>query len=144
MHEIIEINPKDEKYEEYYANNKKINEEIKRIIEFNKLVLNIGERFKNNYFHINNIINLGKSIKEENKRNYKDIKYLLKGLGNSFENLSKAIDYLIDKINIIPQRYNEYIYLNKRELDDEDFKYISHISFNQLIEIDLIKCVCHF
>jgi len=144
MHEIIEINPKDEKYEEYYANIKKINEEIKRIIEFNKLVLNIGERFKNNYFHINNIINLGKSIKEENKRNYKDIKYLLKGLGNSFENLSKAIDYLIDKINIIPQRYNEYIYLNKRELDDEDFKYISHISFNQLIEIDLIKCVCHF
>ena len=96
MHEIIEIDPKDEKYEEYYSNIKKINEEIKRIIEFNKLVLNIGERFKNNYFHI--------------------------------------------KIYIIPQKLsknNKYIYLNKRELDDEDFKYISHKSFNQLIEIDI-------
>ena len=59
--------------------------------------MNIGKRFKNNYFHLKNIINLGESIKEENKRNSKDIKYLLSGLGKDIDNSIKAMEYFLDK-----------------------------------------------
>ena len=54
MHDIIEINPNDEKYEEYIKNSEDTNEEIKRIIEFNELILNTGKKLPNNYFHIKN------------------------------------------------------------------------------------------
>ena len=234
-HEIIEINPKDKSCEEYIKNLEIINKEIKKIIEFNKLVLNIGKRFKNNYFHLKNIINLGESIKEENKRNSKDFKYLFSGLSKDIQNSIKAIDYFLDKkqikkkkkgkikkkgkkkkkkivivlneneneksksddkeksyndgnddkekslekeeneennekdnnleseennekenenednvkeedntqnLDFCPEqiqlhRNDKYIYLNEKELDDKDFKYISRIRFNQLIEIDI-------
>ena len=137
-HEIIEINPKDKSCEEYIKNLEIINKEIKKIIEFNKLVLNIGKRFKNNYFHLKNIINLGESIKEENKRNSKDFKYLLSGLGKDIDNSNEVLfDYFLDKKQIQLHRNDKYIYLNEKELDDKDFKYISRIRFNQLIEIDI-------
>ena len=136
-HEIIEINPKDKRCEEYIKKFEDINNKIKKIIEFNKLVLNIGKRFKNNYFHLKNIINLGESIKEENKRNSKDFKYLLSGLGKDIDNSYKVFDYFLDKKQIQLHRNDKYIYLNEKELDDKDFKYISRIRFNQLIEIDI-------
>ena len=136
-HEIVEINPKDEQYKKYSNIIETINEELKAIIEFNKLVLNTGERFKNNYFHLKSIINLGRSLREENKRDSKDIKCLLSDLNKNIENSSKAIDILIDKKSLQLSRCDKYINLNKRELDDQDFKYISQINFNQLKEIDI-------
>ena len=38
------------------------NKNLSYIIKFNNLILNTFEKFKNNYFHIKNIINLGRSI----------------------------------------------------------------------------------
>ena len=135
-HDIFEINPRDEKYQKYYTNIKEINEELKKIIGFNQLVLNTGKKFKNNYFHLQSIINLGESLEEGNQRISKDTKCLLYGLSKDIENSKKATEYFEDKeIHIF--RNDKYIDLNEKKLEDKDFKIISHIRFNQLIEIDI-------
>jgi hypothetical protein len=139
MHDIIDINPNDEDYEKYYKIIEETNKELKRIVEFNKLVLNTGEKFQNNYFHLKSIINLGESLQKGNKRNSKDTKCLLHGLKNDLENSKKIITALtqknegIKKLNIKEKHIN----LSKKGLKCDDFKNISHIIFNQLIEMDI-------
>ena len=135
-HDIFEINPKDEKYRKYYTNIKNINEELKKIIGFNQLVLKTGERFQNNYFHLQSVINLGESLKEGSQRISKDTKYLLHGLSKDIKNSDKAREYFEDK-GIHIYRSDKYIDLNEKKLEDGDFKIISHIRFNQLIELDI-------
>ena len=80
---------------------------------------------------------MGKSLKEANDRNSKDIKFLFKGLSKGIENSLKAIDALIDNKEIQLHRDEKYIHLNNSKLEDIDFKYISQISFNLLKEIDI-------
>ena len=135
-HEIIDIKPKDEEYKKYIKTIEDTNEEIKRIIEFNELVMNTGKKFKNNYFHLKSIINLGESIKEGNKREYKDIKCLLNGLENDLEKSKKVINSFEQK-KIKLDKKSENISIIKKELNDSDFKNLSYIIFNQLIEIDI-------
>jgi len=114
-----------------------INKELNNLVEFNETILKYSENLKYNEYYFNSIINMGKSLKEGNERNSKDIKFLLNGLSKGIENSFKSIkDLLIDK-SIHLQRYKKYLYLNNRELDDQDFKYISQITFNQLKEIDI-------
>jgi len=138
-HQIIEINPKDEEYEKYYKIIEETNKELKRIVDFNKLVLNTGEKFQNNYFHLKSIINLGDSLQKGNNRNSKDTKCLLSGLKNDLENSKKIINNLkqskeeIKKLKI----KNKHVKLSNKELNCEDFKNISHITFTQLIELDI-------
>jgi Leucine-rich repeat (LRR) protein len=136
-HEIVKINLKDEQYKKYSNFIKKTNEEIKRIIGFNQLVLDTGEKFKNNYFHLKSIINLGKSYNEENKRYSKDIKCFLNYLSIDIENSNIAIEHLKNKKSIQIYRNEKYINLHKKGLNEQDFKYISQIKFNQLKEIDI-------
>ena len=137
-HDIIEINPKDEKYEEYIKNIEDTNEEIKRIIEFNELVLNTGKKLPNNYFHIKSIINLGKSINEGKKRNSKDTKCFLHGLKNDLDNSKKIIKSFEQKNEKIKLDIKaENISIINKKLNDNDFKNLSHITFKQLIEIDI-------
>ena len=114
-----------------------MNENLKMIVIFNKLVINTGNYFKNNYFHLKSIINLAKSYQESNKRNSKDVKYLLKGLSKDVENSKKAKNILEEKKTIYLRRDNKFIILNDRELGNQYFKYISQIRFNQLKEIDI-------
>jgi len=80
---------------------------------------------------------MGKSIKEGNERNSKDIKFLLNGLIKGIENSVKSYEYLIHHKEIQLYRNEKYLHLNNRKLDDQDFKYISQITFNQLKEIGI-------
>jgi len=79
---------------------------------------------------------MGASLEEGNERNSKDITSFLNGLSTNIDNSLKAIDQLIEK-KIHLHRDEKYLHLNNRDLDDNDFKNISQISFNQLKEIDL-------
>ena len=116
---------------------KEINKELNNLVEFNETILKYSENLKYKECYLKSIINMGKSIEEGNKRNSKDIKCLLSGLSKGIEKSIKSIDALgIDK-GIHLQRNEKYLHLNNRELDDQDFKYISQIRFNQLKEIDI-------
>ena len=114
-----------------------INEEIKNLVEFNETILKYSEILKNNEHFVNSIINMGESLKEENERNSKDTRCLLNGLNYDIENSEKAIGDLENHRKIKLNRSEKNIFLNNRDLDDIDFKYISQIRFNQLKEIDI-------
>ena len=136
-HKIIEISQLNYSLYEYPNKIIEINNELKNLVEFNNLILKNEEIFQNKDFYVNSIINMGKSLKEGNERNSKDIKFLLNVLSKDIENSMRAIDTLKDEKGIYLRRKNKYIYLNNRNLDDRDFKYISQIRFNQLKEIDI-------
>ena len=108
-----------------------INKELNNLIEFNNVIL------RNEEYFINSIKNIGKSLEEGNKRDSKDIKFLFSGFSKDIENSNKAIDALKYHKEILLDRDLKYINLNSRNLDNQDFKYISQIRFNQLREIDL-------
>ena len=136
-HDIVDIQPEEEQYKEYYKYIQKTNEDLKNIVNFNKLVINTGNAFKKNYFHLKSIINLGKSFQESNKRDSKEIKYLLQGLSKDIAHSEKAKNALIAKNEISLKRKNSFLHLHDRELGDIGFNYISQIRFNQLKEIDI-------
>ena len=118
-------------------NAKKINSELNNIVEFNDCILKNAEILKNKYYFLKSIINIGKSFEEGNKRNSKDIKWLLRIIGQDIENSEEAIQRLINIKNIQLYRKDKYLHLNSRELEDLGLKYISQIRFNQLKEIDI-------
>ena len=115
---------------------KKINQDLKNLIEFNNLLLDKAEILKNKDFYKNSIKNMGTSLEEGNNRNSKDMTTLLHRLSKDIGNSFKANKKLKEK-DIRLKRDEKYLHLNNRELDDNDFKHISQISFNQLKEIDL-------
>jgi hypothetical protein len=118
----------------------KINKELNNLVEFNETILKYTDIFENNVDYLQSIINIGKSLEEGNKRNTKDMKCLLKELAQDIQNSIKAINDLLvhKKKRPIPLSRNEkYIHINNKQLDDQDFKYISQIRFNQLKEIDI-------
>lgn len=140
---IVKINPNDVKYKDYVKKIEKANEELKKIVNLNKLVLNTENSFENNYFHIQSILNLAKSYKDANKRDSKDIKCLLSVLSKDIDKSIKAIEEFSQKRGIPLQRKAKVLELNgnkkkeKEKLDSQDIKCISQIKFNQLIEIDI-------
>ena len=100
-HKVEEISKFGKSFLDYLYKIKKINCELSNIVEFNDCILKNSEIFKNKYYFLKSIINLGKSLEEGNKRNSKDIKYLLSGLSKDIENSLEAIHALIDKKNSI-------------------------------------------
>ena len=82
---------------------------------------------------------MGKSLEEGNNRKSQDIKCLLNELSKDIDISQKAIGELINMKGIYLLRKNKYIHLSENELNDQHFKYISLIRFNQLKEIDLSK-----
>ena len=118
-------------------NIKEINNEINNLIEFNEKILKYIQDFKHNKDYLQSIINIGNSLRKGNNRNSKDIKCLLLALHEDLEISNKSYNSLIKDKKIILFRKEKFLHLNKRELDDQDFKKISQIKFNQLKEIDI-------
>ena len=139
--EIDKIEHKNHKIEEISNYNNiladinidEINTQLENIIEINKLILN------NEDYFIESIKNIGKSLEEGNKRDSKDMKYLLNGLSKDIENSKKAIKSLIDDYKIQLKRKDKYLHLYNRELKDKGLEIISQIKFNQLKDINLSK-----
>ena len=110
---------------------------LSNIIRFNNLILKTFEKFKNNYYHIKSVINLGKSIQKENLRDSQDIECMDYNLKNSLYKQREAIDILKKKSDIFLSRNDTFLHLYNRNVRDEEFKLISQIKFNQLKEINL-------
>ena len=136
-HKIMEISVLMKDLFDHHNNNnfEKINEELDKLVKFNELILKYIETFKDNKLYINSIKNMGKSIKEGNERNSKDIKCLLKEYSKSREISNKAIKALkkVGELHIIDKCVN----LRRKFLKDQDFKYLCQIRFNNLKELDI-------
>jgi Leucine-rich repeat (LRR) protein len=137
-HEIKEISAFEKDcFINYCKNNSlgEINEELNKLVKFNDLILKNIEIFKDNKLYINSIKNMGESLKEGNKRNSKDIKFLLKEYSQSMEISNKAIEALKNKEKL--HKIDKNVYLWNKDLVDQDFKYLCQIRFNQLKELDI-------
>ena len=118
----------------------KKNKLLSDIIKFNQLILNSYDKFQYNYFHIQSLINLGKSIEEENKRDEQKIEFMISGLEKNIKTQKKAIEALHDDRYLLDLSGNEVkLSLRDRNLDEEGIKMISQIQFIRLKEIDISK-----
>lgn len=115
----------------------KKNKTLSDIIRFNQLILNTYENFQYNYFHIQSIINVGKSLEEESNRNPKEIECMINGLEKAHKAHNEARDTLQKKFNIDLNGYETKLSLRNRQLQDEGFKLISKIQFKRLKDIDV-------
>ena len=115
------------------------NKTLSDIIRFNQLILNTYEKFQNNYFHIQSIINVGKFIEEENKRDAKELECMISGLEKAHKAQEEAIESLQQKFLIDLNGDEIKLSLRNRNLGDEGFKLISKIQFKRLKEIDVSK-----
>ena len=124
-----------------HINNKllNINNELRKLVEFNELILKNIEIFQENKLYVNSVKNMGKSLEEGNKRESQDIKCLLNDLSQGIIISENAIQKFIDLKGIYLHRKQKFINLSGKELKDEHFNCISQIRFNQLKEIDLSK-----
>jgi len=94
---------------------KQKNEQLKKIIKFNKIILEACERYLNNYFHINSLKNICYSLNRETYRDSNDLKYLFTVFNNEIEISDKAIKYFLDEKNIKIKRQEEYLILSKKK-----------------------------
>ena len=118
----------------------KKNKLLADIIRFNQLILNTYDKFQYNYFHIKSLINVGKSIEEENKRDALKIEYLISGFEKNLKAQEKALDVLGDKKYNLGFEGNEVkLSLRNRNLDEVGLKMLSQIQFIGLKEIDISK-----
>ena len=113
------------------------NKTLSDIIRFNQLILNTYENFQNNYFHIQSIINVGKSLEEENKRDAKELECMISSLEKAHKAQKEAIESLQEKFLIDLNGDEEKLSLRNRELGDEGLRLISKIQFKRLKDIDV-------
>ena len=108
------------------------------IIRFNKLILDTYDKFQNNFFHIQSVINVAKSLEEECSRDTRELECMINRLEKSHKEQKKAIENL--KKYRIKLTGNEIkVHLRDRELENEGFKLISNIQFKQLQELNVSK-----
>ena len=99
---------------------------LSNIINLNKIILNSYEYNPNNYHYMKSIINLGKSIEEENQNN-----------SNKFKR--KSIISLKEKFSISLDGNERILDLRNRNIEDEGLKLMSRIKFKNLKILDISK-----
>lgn len=118
------------------------NKNLCRIIRFNQIILNTFDKITNNYYHIQNIINLVNSIEEEKNRDPE----IFESFVSEIENKRKEQNNAKESLNInnkikLDENYERVLlcpYEKKiNEIGDEGFSSISKIMFKQLKEIDV-------
>ena len=126
------------KYKEIIVKKNKI---LSDIIRFNQVILNTYDSFQNNYFHIQSLINLGKSLEEEGKRDPKELECMINRLEKSHKAQKEAIKSLQDDFKIDLNGEEIKVYLRKKKpenkLNDRGFKLVSLIQFKRLIDLDV-------
>ena len=116
---------------------KKKNENLKKIIDFNKRIKEESQIYQNNYFYLKSLNNICTSYERENERCSNDIKFLFAALNYEIEISKKASKDFFDEKDIKIGRQETNLILNDKKLNDENIKCISLIKFNQLKEINL-------
>lgn len=135
-HNKIKISSLENEYNESKNMILEKNEKLLNIIKFNKFILDTSRNFKNNYFHLKSVINLGKLIKKTNERNSEDVECALYELDQKIANSKNPIKEL-EKLSIYIYRDETFLHLQNREIDFNIFKIITEIKFKQLKEINL-------
>ena len=72
------------------------NKILSNIIRFNQILLNSYEKFQDNYFHIQSLINVGKSV-EQSKINEKEIEAMISSLDKIYKVQEESISKLHSK-----------------------------------------------
>ena len=110
------------------------------IIRFNQIILNTYENFQNNYFHIKSLINIGKNLEEENKRDSKELECMIYGLEKNYKVQMEAIKTLQKEFTIDLNGNEVKLSLRKRNFGNKIEKLlqlVSKIKFKNLKEIDI-------
>ena len=116
---------------------KQKNEQLKKIIKFNEVIIKTIEYHQNNYVHLKNLNNICNSFERENLRDSTDLKFVFTSFNNEIEISNKAIDKFLDTKNVKIEREEENLFLSNKQINDENIKCLSIIKFNQLKDIDL-------
>lgn len=120
---------------------KQKNKILSDIIRFNNIILNTYDKFKDNYYHIISLINVGKSIELENQRNSKELDVMIHGLEKSHKAQQQAIKSLQDKFLIDLKGNESKLFLRgskkRKLLFDEGLKLISKIKFQNLKDMNI-------
>ena len=117
---------------------KEKNTDLTRQIKLNELILNTCGTFQDNYYHMESVINLGKSIEKESSRDSKDKDCILQDLYNSYKFKKDFINEKFKrKKTFFLSHKDSYLHLKSSDLNKDDLKLISLIKFNQLKEIDI-------
>ena len=113
------------------------NRVLSDIIRFNQDILDAYNNCQDNYFNIQSLINLGKSLEEENKRDPKELECMINHLEKGYKAQQEAIKSLEDEfgINFVSDE-DIKVYLRKYNLFDKGFKLVSQIQFKRLIDLD--------
>lgn len=104
---------------------RKFNESLFNIMSYNKLISSTYKSYKENYFHMNSVINLGKFYKELDEMDLSELEWW----SNKFRKAR-----ITDNNNLSEE--NKKLNL---QLNDDSKLLLSKIMFNQLILIDLSK-----
>ena len=133
------INPllNESKYNFYKEIIKQKDEQLKKIIKFNNIIIESNEKYQNNYFHLKSLKNISNSLQKEKLRDSNDLKFLFNAFNNEIKISRMAIDKLFDEKDVKIERQEENLILCNKKLNDENIKCISLIKFNQLKQIDL-------
>ena len=101
-------------YNQQLKENKEIikqkNEQLKKIIKFNEVIINTIECHQNNYVHLKNLKNICKLFEKENLRDSTDLKFVFISFNNEIEISNKAIDKFLDTKNVKIEREEENLF----------------------------------
>ena len=106
---------------------RKFNESLFNIMSYNKLISSTYKSYKENYFHMNSVINLGKFYKELDEMDLSELEWW----SNKFKKARITNKITKKKLNL-----NKKVKKLTLKLND-DSKLLSKIMFNQLVLIDL-------
>lgn len=119
------------------------------IIRFNQLILNSYDKFQDNFFHIQSVINIGKSLDEENKRDGKEMENMIYHLEKSHKAQQEALAKLNEDFKLdfegnelkLSLRWKEERdkdgNLIRKKLGDIGFQLLSKIQFTDLKDINV-------
>ena len=107
------------------------------IIRFNQLILNSYDKFQDNFFHIQSVINIGKSLEEENKRNGKEMENMIYHLEKSHKAQQEALAQLNRDFELDFEGNELKLSLRGRNLGDIGLQLLSKIQFTDLKDINL-------
>ena len=138
-HTKINLNDLNKKYLESIEIIKNKNKELLNIIKFNKTIMNLYNKKKNNFLYLKSLKNIANEYKSEKERDSNDLKFVLNDFDNEIKNSEKESETIFKgkEFDFEIQRQEENLLLSKGELNDDNFKCISKIKFNNLREINL-------
>jgi len=138
-HTKIKLNDLNKKFVKSIEIIKKKNKELLNIIKFNETIMNLYNKKKNNFLYLKSLKNIANEYKMEKERDTNDLKFVLNDFDNEIKNSEKAIETIFKEkeFDFEIERQEENLLLSKGELNDDNFKCISKIKFNNLREINL-------